>query len=130
MKEISVPARASEPPRDGGLTVAEDPWSLGSIQPFGQCREYHGDFVSGGFQTIQRRVASSTERRAAGGASKRLDALSQAMLAITNERMHVSIGDPAVSVLRVGTSETFGVYAFGGSSATFHFRPGAYRSRR
>ena len=25
-----------EPPRDGGLTVAEDPLSRGSIQPFGQ----------------------------------------------------------------------------------------------
>ncbi len=116
--------------RDRGLSIAEDTLCGGRIQPFGQRREHHCDLLGGSFQTIQRSVASSTERGAASLTAKRLDALGPAMLAIANERMHVSIGDPAVSAPRVGTSETFGVYAFGGSSAAFHLAPRAHRPRR
>jgi hypothetical protein len=83
-----------------------------------------------GFQAIQGGIASSTERGVAGLAAKGLDALGPAMLAIANERMSVSIGDPAVPALQASTSETFSVYAFGGSSAAFHLEPGAHRPRR
>jgi hypothetical protein len=75
-------------------------------------------------------VASGTERAVARLAAKGLDRLSTPMLAVPDKRMEVSVCDAKVLALRVGTSETCGVYAFGGSSATFHFRPGAYRRRR
>jgi hypothetical protein len=104
-----------------------DPQGLGRVQPTGSRSQHHGDLLRGGFQTIQGRVTSSTQRGAASRTSKRLDALGPAMLAIANERMHVSIGDPTVPALRVGTSETFGVYAFGGSSPAFELAPGTHR---
>jgi hypothetical protein len=52
------------------------------------------------------------------------------MLAIANERMNESIGDPAVPALLVGTSEALGVHALGRSPAAFHLAPGTYRSKR
>jgi hypothetical protein len=85
MEELSVLACASEPGGDGGLTVAEDPTGFGSVQSFGQRREHHGDVMGRGFQPVQGRVASSTERGAAGRASKRLDLLGTAMLAISEK---------------------------------------------
>ncbi len=36
MQPLSMRARASQPRRDGGLAVAEDPFGSGSIQSFGQ----------------------------------------------------------------------------------------------
>ena len=75
-------------------------------------------------------MPSSTERGAARLAAKGLDRLSTPMLAVPDKRMDVCVSDAKVRALRVGTSETCGVYAFGGSSATFHFRPGAYRRMR
>jgi hypothetical protein len=36
MEELSVLTCASEPRRDGGLSVAEDPFGSGRVQPFGQ----------------------------------------------------------------------------------------------
>ena len=39
VQRLSVPACASEPGRDGGLAVAEDPLRSRRIQPFGQRRE-------------------------------------------------------------------------------------------
>jgi hypothetical protein len=75
-------------------------------------------------------VASSTESGAAGLAAKRLDELGMAMLAISNKGMDVSIDDAEVRALLVGTSEPLGVYAFGGTSAAFHFRPGTHKSGR
>src|SRR5215469_14918607 len=42
---LSVFASASEPHGDGGLSVAEDPFGGGSIQAFGECREYHGNVM-------------------------------------------------------------------------------------
>jgi hypothetical protein len=37
MEKLSVPASTREPGGDRGLSVAEDPFSCGRIQPFGQC---------------------------------------------------------------------------------------------
>jgi hypothetical protein len=41
MEQLSVLACPSEPPRDGGLTVAEDAFGGGSVQPFGQRGELY-----------------------------------------------------------------------------------------
>ncbi len=74
---LCVPACTSEPRRDGGLAIAEDPFGGGSVQPFGQSREHHSDLGRGSFQTIQGGVAGLT--------TKRLDPLSLAMSAISEE---------------------------------------------
>src|ERR1700686_5124389 len=65
MEDLSMLACPSEPGGDGGPTVAEDPLGRRGVQPFCQRRQYHGDLGRGSFQTVQRSVASSTERRAA-----------------------------------------------------------------
>ncbi len=70
VQRLSVLACAREPGGDGGLPVAEDPFGRRSVQSFGQRREHHGDLMRGSFQTVQGRVAASTE----GGAAS-LDAL-------------------------------------------------------
>jgi len=57
---VRVPTCTSEPPRNSGLSKAEDPLGGGRIEPFGQSREHHGDLVRGGFQAIQGGVASGT----------------------------------------------------------------------
>jgi hypothetical protein len=51
------------------------------------------------------------------------------MLAIANECMHVSVGDPKVRALLIGTGVAFGEYALGCSSPTFHLTPRTNRSR-
>src|SRR5215469_14091900 len=63
---------------------------------------------------IQGGVASSTERGSASLTTVRLDLLGLAMLAIPNQRMNVSVCDPGVRTLRVGTSEALGVDPSGG----------------
>jgi hypothetical protein len=63
---LSVFASASEPRGDGGLSVAEDPFGGGSIQAFGECREYHGDVMGRGFQSVQGSIESGTEGGMAG----------------------------------------------------------------
>ena len=73
---------------------------------------------------------SGTERSAAGLTTKRLDQFGTAMLAITDQGMDLSIGDPEVRALLVGTSEPLGVDAFGCSPSAFHLRPGRRSSRR
>src|SRR5258708_8813647 len=128
MEDLCVPTCASEPQGDGGLTVAEDPFGGGSIQPFGQRREYHGNLVRWGFQTIQGGVASGSERGVAGLTAKRLDALGLAMLAISDQGMDLSIGDPGVRALLIGAGETLGVHSLGCSPAAFPLTPGAYKS--
>jgi len=70
---------------DGGLSGAEDPCGRRGIQPFGKPREHHGDLLGGGFQPVQRRVASSTEGSAARLTAKRLDRLSTTVLAIAKK---------------------------------------------
>src|SRR5260221_5909611 len=52
------------------------------------------------------------------------------MLAITNQGMGMSIGDPEVRAMLVGTSEPLGVDAFGDSPTAFHLRPGTHRHER
>jgi len=82
-----------------------------------------------GFQSIQGSVASGSERGVAGRTSKGLDPLGVAMLAISDEGMDLSIGDPEGRALLVGTSEPRGVYAFGGSPSAFHLGPRTHRRR-
>jgi hypothetical protein len=127
---VCVLACTSQPGGDGGLSKAEDPFGGGSVQPFGQRREHHGDLVRGSFQAVQRRVAPGSERGAASLATKRLDLFSAAMFAIPNERMEGSVGVAEVHALRVGTSKPLGAYALGGSPSAFHLSPGTYRSKR
>ena len=119
-----LPARVRKA-GDRRLTIAEDAFSRGSVQPFGQRRQHHGNLLGGGFQTVQRSVASSTEGSAAGLTAKRLDVLDTAMLAIANERMNVCIGDPKVQTRKVGTGVALGVHVLGGSPPAFHLAPGA-----
>ena len=59
MEDLSVAACASEPRRDGGLTITEDPFGGGWVQTLGQRREHHGDLLGGGFQMIQGSIVSS-----------------------------------------------------------------------
>jgi hypothetical protein len=129
VQRLSVQACASEPRRDGGLSVAEDPFGRGRVQPFGQCRQDHGDLLRGSFQMIQGRVAPGSERGVAGRASKGLDPLSATMLAIANQRVNVSLDDAEIRALLIGTGETFSEYPLRGSPLAFDLAPGAYRSR-
>jgi hypothetical protein len=54
-----------------------------------------------------------------GLATKRLDALGTALLAIADQRVDVSLGDPEVQALRGGTGEALSVYASGEHLADF-----------
>jgi len=51
------------------------------------------------------------------------------MAAISDQGMDLSIGDPAVRALRVGTSEALGIYAFGCSSAAFDLAKGGVQEQ-
>jgi len=130
MKELSVSSCAREPPRDGGLTGAEDPLCGGRIESFSQRREDHGDLMGRGFQTVQGGVSSGREGSVTRLTAERLDPLGLAMLAIAHQRMLGSIGDAKVAARSVGTSETISGYAFGGSPPAFDLAPGLHRSRR
>jgi hypothetical protein len=129
MQELSVPACTSEPPGNRGVSKAENPLGRGRVEPFGQRREHDGDLLRGGFQPVQRRVASRTEGGVALLAAKRLDALSAAMLAIPNQSMPSSISVAKVRALPVRTGEPFGVDPLGGSPSAFYLRPRTYRLR-
>jgi hypothetical protein len=127
VEELSVLAYASEPGADGGLPVAPRPGRQRkgpALRPTQRARRRPG--TGGGFQTIQRSVTSSTERGAAGETSKRLDARSRAMLAIANQGMDRSVGDPNVRALLVGTGKAFGVHVLGCSPAAFDLTLGTY----
>jgi hypothetical protein len=121
---LSVLASTGHPGSDGRLLVAEDPFSGGRVQPFGQRSQHHCDVLGGGSQTVQGGVASSTERGAAGLTTERLDPLSMTMLPIPDESMDVSVCDPEVRTLVIRTGEAFGVYPLGCSSSAFHLTPG------
>jgi hypothetical protein len=58
-------------------------------------------------------VASRTERGAAGRTSKGLDVLGTVMLAIADESVELSIGDPEGGARSVGAGEACGVHADG-----------------
>jgi hypothetical protein len=110
-----LPARVRKA-RDRRLTIAlrrVQPRKRPALRPSRD--PHHGNQLGGGFQTVQRSVASSTEGSAAGKTSKRLDVLDTVMLAIANERMDVCIGDPKVQTLKVGTAVALSVHALGGS---------------
>jgi hypothetical protein len=113
VQELRVLASTSQPGGDGGLSKAEDPFGGGRIEPFGPRREHYGDLVRRGFQTIQGGVASRTERGAAGLTTKGLDVLGTAMLAIADESVDLSIGDPEGGARSVGAGEACGVHADG-----------------
>jgi hypothetical protein len=86
--------------------------------------EHHGDLLRGSFQTVQGSGAPGSEGGAASETSKGLDALGTAMLAISDEGVDVSIGDPEVRASLVGTGEALGLYPLGCSSAAFDLTPG------
>jgi hypothetical protein len=96
VQRLSMLPSPREPGRDGRFSKAEDPLGSRRVEPFGQRREHHGDVMRGGFQTIQRSIASSTKRGVAGRASKGLDLLGTTVLAIADKSMDVSIGDSEV----------------------------------
>ncbi len=122
-------ASTQEPGGDRGLSEAEDPLGGGWVQPFSEGREHLGDLLGRGFQPVQGGVASGSERGMAGLATERLDLLSTTVLAIADQSVDLSIGVAEVGALLIGTGEARGVHALGCSSAAFHLRPGAYRSR-
>ena len=96
MQRLSMLPSAREPPRDGRLSKAEDPFSGRRIQAFSQGSQHHGDLPGGGFQTVQGSVAPGSEGGAAGLATKGLDPFGLPMLAISNKGVELSIGDPKV----------------------------------
>jgi hypothetical protein len=119
VQRLSMLKSASQPRGDGGLSKAEDAFSRGSVQPFGQRREHHANLLGGSFQMVQRCIASSAERGAARRTSERLDPLSMPMRAIPDERMPVCLGDPEEQTLLIGTGETLGIDTSGGRLAGF-----------
>ncbi len=126
MQGLCMFSRAREPGADGGLSVAEDSFGRRRVQSFGEGREYHGDEVREGFPAAQGRVAPGSERGTAGLAAKRLDVLGLAMRAIANQRMDVSVCDPEVQILLIGTGEACCMYALGCSPSAFHLSPGTH----
>ncbi len=127
VEALSVFPSASEPPRDGRLTIAEDAFSRRKVQPFGQRRENHDDLMGRDFQTVEGRVASSTEGGAARLTPKGLNLLGTAMLAIADQRVLSSVSVAKVRALPVLTGVAFGRYPLGSSSAAFHLAPGSHR---
>jgi hypothetical protein len=63
-------------------------------------------------------------------AAKGLYPLSRAMLAISNQRVDLSIGVAEVRALVVGTSEPLSVHPLGRSPAAFHLTPRPHRQWR
>lgn len=119
MEDLCVLASTSQPGDDGRLPVAEDPLSGGRVQSFGQRREHYGDLLGGGFQTVQGRVTSGSERRAASRASKGLDLLSLARLAVPDKCMDLIISDAEVQTLLIRTGVVLRVHASGGLPVGF-----------
>ena len=130
MQDLRVLTSTRQPGGNGGLSKAEDPLGSRKIQPLGQRRQNHGDLLGESFQLVQRRVAPRTERRTTSLTAKGLDPLDMAMLAISDQRVNLSISDAKVEARSVGTGEAFGVYPLGCSAAAFHLTPGADKRRR
>ena len=95
-EDLSVAACASEPGGVGGLSVAENSRSRGRIQPFGQCRQDHGNLLRGGFQTVQGSVSPGSKSGMAGLAAKRLNLLGLTVFAISDQGMDLSSSGPEV----------------------------------
>jgi hypothetical protein len=130
MQRLRVLASTRHPGGDRGMPVVEDTLGGGRIQSFGECRQHHGDLTGGSFQTVQRGMTPGSERHVAGLTAKRLDPLSVAMLAISNQGVDVSVYDPGVQALPVRTGEALGVYPLRCSPPAFDLTPGAYSRRR
>lgn len=116
---LSMLASARQPGGDGGLTVAEDPLGCGRVQSFSECRQHDCDLLGRGFQTIQRGMTARAERGVTGLATKRLDLLGMAMLAIPNQSVDVSVSDSEVWALLVETGKAFCVHRFGAPRRLF-----------
>jgi hypothetical protein len=130
VQSLSVRTSTREPAGYGRLLEAENTFTSGSVQPFGECREHHCDLLRGSFKPVQWTVASSTERGVAGLTTKRLDPLSMTVLPIADESMDVSVSDSKLGALLVRTGEALGGYPPGCSPAAFHLSPRSHRSRR
>src|SRR5260221_4260752 len=122
-------ASASQPGSDRGLPVAEDPFSGGRIQPFGERSQHHCDLTRGSFQAVQGGMAPSSESAMAGLTTKCLDLLSATMCAIPAQSMNVSVCDARVRALGVGTGEAIGVHPLRCSPPAFDLPPGAHTRR-
>jgi hypothetical protein len=85
VQDLRVLASTGQLGGDGRLPVTEDPPDFGRVQPFGQRREHPCDLLRRGVQPVQGSVAPGSERGMAGRASKRLNPLSRAMLAIAEK---------------------------------------------
>ncbi len=124
---LCVLASASQPGSARGLPVAEDTLCGGGIQSFSERSQHDCDLMEGSFQAVQGGVAPSTERGVTGLATKGLDLLSATMCAISNQGVDVSVCNPGVWALVIGTGEALGVYPLWCSPSAFHLTPGAYR---
>ena len=127
---LCVLASTGQPGGDGGLSKAEDTLCRGRIQPFGQRREHHGDLVGRGFQTIEGSVTPRSERGVASLTTKGLDVLGMAMLAIPDQGVDVSIGDPGVWALRLGQAKPSVFTRLGAPRRLLTSRQGRTGSRR
>src|SRR5258708_37057253 len=93
------------PGGDVSLSKAEAPFGSGSVQSFGECSQRHCNLLRGGFQTIQGGVSPSSERGAVGLTAKRLDPLGLALLAGPDQGRHLSLGEPKLWALLLGSGE-------------------------
>jgi hypothetical protein len=129
VEALSVLPSAGRPGGDGGLTVSEDPFSGGWVQPFGACCQHDCDLVRGGFQTIEGSVTPGSERGVASLTAKGLDAFGLAMLTVSNQSMNVSVCDSKVGTLSIRTGEALCVHPLRGSPTAFDLAPGAHCRR-
>jgi hypothetical protein len=131
VKALCVLPSAGQPGGDRRMPVALRPARQRKhlvLRPAPSARPRPG--TGRGFQPVHGSVTSSSEGGAAGLTPKRLNPLDTAMLAISDQGVDVSIGDPGVRALRVGTGETLGVHPLGCSPSAFHLAPGPHRQRR
>ena len=127
MEEFRVLACSREPPRNRGVSKAEDPPCSRKIQSFGQSREHHRDLLGRGFQPVQGGVAPGSERGAARLTPKGLDALGLAMFAIAHQRLPMRVRVAEVRALPVRTGEALGEDALRSSPPAFDLGPRTYR---
>ena len=130
VQSLCVLASTREPPRNRGLSKAEDPRGCRRVQSFRQRREHHGDLLRRGFQPVQGGVASRTEDGTAGLTPKGLNLLGTAMLAIADQRVFLCVSVAKVRALPVETGEALGGDALRSSPPAFHLAPGTNRSMR
>src|SRR5260370_4662233 len=79
---LSMLPSAGQPGGYRGLTVAEDTFGGGSIQPFGERSQHYCNLLGGSFQAVQGGGAPGSERGVASLTAKRLAPLSTPTAAI------------------------------------------------